>query len=260
MLHISGDFLQAIDNLNRGRIILGICGLAEGGYCPHNDRPSGRDPSSEIRNMLKPETIHSQIRCTVSPGQNAWSYAVSLLNIAHIDLNQAKEIFNKLIIQAILLPVALLRLILNSERKKFELAKVQIAGMSPFCLGKDNEIGSLCLERLLISQLGQVQNGNSDGPTLLCLGDVFIVNKDGKTAENLYMLALEGFTQMDIHCKPSTMHDPSRRILQMNKDIPQRQFPSIIQATDVSQIDDQESLTILTAPDQWLNMGSSKIQ
>ncbi|KAJ7342898.1 hypothetical protein DFH08DRAFT_811234 [Mycena albidolilacea] len=101
-----GKFLQAIDNLNRGRIILGICGLAEGDLAH-----TMIGHQAEIH-LLKSEyaqarNIHSQIVATVSLGQNAWSYAVSLLNIAQIDvmcgdtmdvyhkLNQAKEIFNK---------------------------------------------------------------------------------------------------------------------------------------------------------------------
>jgi hypothetical protein len=46
-------------------------------------------------------------------------------------------------------------------------------------------------------------------------------------------------------------------------------FEQSLQATDVAQIDmrlsaaekcDQEALTTLTAPDQWLNTGSSEIQ
>jgi hypothetical protein len=34
---------------------------------------------------------------------------------------------------------------------------------------------------------------------LLFLGDVFIANKDQETATNAYIVALEGFTYMDIH-------------------------------------------------------------
>jgi hypothetical protein len=34
---------------------------------------------------------------------------------------------------------------------------------------------------------------------LLFLGDVFITNEEYETANNLYLLALEGFTYMDVH-------------------------------------------------------------
>lgn len=34
---------------------------------------------------------------------------------------------------------------------------------------------------------------------LLFLGDLFITNKDEETATNLYLVALEGFTCMDVH-------------------------------------------------------------
>jgi hypothetical protein len=116
---------------------------------------------------------------------------------------------------------------------------------------------------------------------LLCLGDVFIVNTDEKTAENLYMLALEGFTQMDVHrsraqCM-SHLGDLANKQGHISKAISlwqkaQTLFERSLQAKDVAHIDvrlsaaekvDWEALlepTTLTAPDQGLNMGSSEIQ
>jgi hypothetical protein len=113
---------------------------------------------------------------------------------------------------------------------------------------------------------------------LLCLGDVFIINKDGKTAENLYMLALEGFIQMDIHRSRAQcmirLGNLANEEGHISKAISlwktaRPLFERSLQATDVAQIDvrlsaaekrDQEALTTLTAPDQWLNTGSSEIQ
>jgi hypothetical protein len=113
---------------------------------------------------------------------------------------------------------------------------------------------------------------------LLFLGDVFIINKDGKTAENLYMLVLEGFTQMDVHRSRAQcmirLGDLANKQGYTSKAISLWQaarplFERSLQATDIAQIDvrlsaaekcDREALNTLTAPDQWLNTGSSEIQ
>ncbi|KAJ7162482.1 hypothetical protein C8R46DRAFT_1104780 [Mycena filopes] len=42
---------------------------------------------------------------------------------------------------------------------------------------------------------------------LLCLGEVFLATNDQKTAENLFIAALDGFTSMDIHCSRAECMD-----------------------------------------------------
>ncbi|KAJ7796559.1 hypothetical protein B0H14DRAFT_3157958, partial [Mycena olivaceomarginata] len=101
-----GNFLQAIESIHRGRIILGICGLA-GGDLDHKMANQQAEIHFLKSEYAQARSIHSQIVATVSPDQDALTHAISLLNIAHIDticgdmqdvynkLNQAKEIFNK---------------------------------------------------------------------------------------------------------------------------------------------------------------------
>ncbi|KAJ7805389.1 hypothetical protein B0H14DRAFT_2880764 [Mycena olivaceomarginata] len=128
------------------------------------------------------------------------------------------------------------------------------------CWGTYNEVELFCLERLAdirawpssewqfrwtVTYLGYAYKTKDNfalHKALLCLGDVFIINKDGKTAENL------------TYHKAISMWQTARPL-----------FERSLQATDVTHIDlrlsaaekcDQEALITLAAPNQWLNMGS----
>ncbi|KAJ7333393.1 hypothetical protein DFH08DRAFT_1021040 [Mycena albidolilacea] len=304
-----GNFLQAMDSLHRSRMILGICGLA-GANLDH-----GLAILQGEIHLLKSEyaqarSIHSQIVATASrdPNEYAYAYAISLLNIAHIDamcgdtrdmyhkLNQAKEIFNKSACSSEIMYCNTIEADIELREKKFDLAKIRFQECLHSTWGVDNEVESLCLERLAditawpssewqfrwpVTYLGYAYKTKDNfalHKALLYLGDVFIINKDGKTAENLYMLALEGFTQMDVHCSRAQcmihLGDLANEQGHTSKAICLWQaarplFERSLQATDVAQIDvrlsaaekcDQEALTTLTAPDQWSNTGSSEIQ
>ncbi|KAJ7349728.1 hypothetical protein DFH08DRAFT_935707 [Mycena albidolilacea] len=302
-----GNFLQAIDNLHRGRILLGICGLAGGGH------DQGMAILQGEIHFLKSEYaqargIYSQIVATVSLDQNPYTHAISLLNIAQIDaicgdmrdvyhkLNQAKEIYNRLPHSETRISCDIVEADIELRDKKFDLAKITFQKCLHFIWGTDHEVESFCLERLAnitawpssewqfrwpVTYLGYAYKTNDNfalHKALLCLGDVFIINKDGKTAANLYMLALEGFTQMDVHHSRAKcmihLGDLANEQGHTSKAISLWQtarplFEQSLQATDVAQIDvklsaaekrDQEPLTTLTGPDQWLNTGSSEIQ
>ncbi|KAJ7353322.1 hypothetical protein DFH08DRAFT_934280 [Mycena albidolilacea] len=300
-----GNILQAIDNLHKGRVILGICGLSGGELDQNMAIQQG-----EIH-LLKSEyaparSIHSQIVETVSPEQDAYTHAMSLLNIAHIDticgdtrdmyhkLNQIKESLKNSGYPRDIVVCNMFIADVTLREGKFDLAKITFQECLDSICGADNEVESFCLERLAditawpssewqfkwpVMYLGYAYKTKENltlQKALLCLGDVFIVNKDGKTAENLYMLALEGFTQMDIHHSRAQcmirLGDLANKQGQTSKAISLWQtarplFERSLQATDVGQIDvrlsaaercDQEALT--TSTDWWLNTGSSEIQ
>ncbi|KAJ7846201.1 hypothetical protein B0H14DRAFT_2772974, partial [Mycena olivaceomarginata] len=211
-------------------------------------------------------------------------------------LNQAKEIFKKFSSSGEKIYCNMTEADIELREKKFDLAKITFQECLHSIWGTDNEVESFCLERLAnitawpssewqfrwpVTYLGygyKTKDNFALHKALLCLGDVFIINKDGKTAENLYMLALEGFTQMDIHCSRAQcmirLGDLANKQGHTSKAISLWQtarplFEQSLQATDVAQIDvklsaaekcDQEALTTLTGPDQWLNTGSSEIQ
>ncbi|KAJ7354363.1 hypothetical protein DFH08DRAFT_933889 [Mycena albidolilacea] len=302
-----GNFLKAIESLHRGRIILGICGLAGGNLDQRMALQQG-DIHFLKSEYAQARSIHSQIVATVSPDQDAYTHAISLLNIAHIDticgdmqdiynkLNQVKEIYSKRANPAEILYCNMTEADIDLREKKFDLAKIRFQECLHSTWGPDIETESFCLERLAditawpssewqfrwpVAYLGYAYKTKQNfalHKALLCLGDVFIVNKDGKTAEKLYMLALEGFTQMDIHRSRAhcmiRLGDLANKQGYTSKAISLWQtarplFEQSLQATDVTQIDvrllaaekrDQEALTTLTAPDQSLNMGSSEIQ
>ncbi|KAJ7712080.1 hypothetical protein B0H14DRAFT_3172051 [Mycena olivaceomarginata] len=120
-------------------------------------------------------SIHSQIVATVSPDLNAYTHAMSLLNIVHIDiicgdvmdvyhkLNQAKQIFNMFAGQQKLYTVTQLRLILNSERKKLTWQRSDSGNVFIPPAGQTMRFNHSAWKDLPISQPGQVWNGNSDG-------------------------------------------------------------------------------------------------
>ncbi|KAJ7838030.1 hypothetical protein B0H14DRAFT_2790306, partial [Mycena olivaceomarginata] len=211
-------------------------------------------------------------------------------------LNQVKEIFNRLPHSGAMIHCDIVEADIELREKKFDLAKITFQECLHSIWGTDNEVESFCLERLAnitawpssewqfrwpVTYLGYAYKTNDNfalHKALLCLGDVFIINKDGKTAANLYMLALEGFTQMDIHRSQAQcmirLGDLANKQGHTSKAISLWQtarplFERSLQARDVAQIDarlsaaerhEHEALTTLTAPDQWLNMESSEIQ
>jgi tetratricopeptide (TPR) repeat protein len=211
-------------------------------------------------------------------------------------LNQAKEIFNQFENPSENIYCNVTEADIELREKKFDLAKIRFRECLHSTWGTDNEVESFCFERLAditawptsewesrwpVTYLGyayKIKDKLALHKALLCLGDVFIINKDGKTAEKLYMLALEGFTQMDIHRSRAQCmirlgnlaneEGHTSKAISLWKTA-RPLFERSLQATDVAQIDvrlsaaekrDQEALTTLTAPDQWLNTGSSEIQ
>ncbi|KAJ7825213.1 hypothetical protein B0H14DRAFT_2821181, partial [Mycena olivaceomarginata] len=211
-------------------------------------------------------------------------------------VESSKRNFNKLAGSGEITYCNMIEADIELREKKFDLAKIRFQECLHSIWGIDNEVESLCLERLAditvwpssewqfrwpVTYLGYAYKTKDNlalHKALLCLGDVFIISKDGKTAENLYTLALEGFTQMDVHrsgaqCMirlgdlANKQGHTSKAIFLWQKARPL--FERSLQTTDVAQIDvrllgdekrDQEALPTLTAPDRWLNMGSSEIQ
>jgi tetratricopeptide (TPR) repeat protein len=153
-----GNFPQAIDSVHRGRMILGICGLA-GGYLDRRLAIEQGEIHFQKSEYAQARSIHSQIVATVSPDQDAYAHAMSLLNCVHIDticgdmqdvyhkLNQAKEIFNKLAGSGEIIYCNMIEADIELREKKFDLAKIRFQE----CLHSnwpDIETELFCLERL----------------------------------------------------------------------------------------------------------------
>jgi predicted kinase len=113
------------------------------------------------------------------------------------------------------------------------------------------------------------------------LGDVFLVTKDDETATNLYIVALDGFTHMDIHCSRAQcmvrLGDLANVQGHTSKAIgfwttARQLLERSLQAKDMAQIDVRLStmdkahqkyllqFTTLSAPDRALNRETSESQ
>ncbi|KAJ7249529.1 hypothetical protein B0H12DRAFT_1300352 [Mycena haematopus] len=162
---------------------------------------------------------------------NALPFAFSLLNIAYIDiqisdtaesvrknLNTAMEIFTNFGHIGGIIACKISGADMDLREHMFDLAQVKFRECLHHSWGIDNEGESLCLERLAnikawpaielqwrwpVIYLGwayKVKEKLALYKALLFLGDVFMLNNnDEHTAFNLYTIALEGFTFMDVH-------------------------------------------------------------
>ncbi|KAJ7898663.1 hypothetical protein B0H14DRAFT_2557153 [Mycena olivaceomarginata] len=246
-----------------------------------------------------------------SPDQNGFSYAISLLNIAHIDaicgdttdlhhnLHQAKDIISNFVSPVGMIYFGMIEADIELREEKLDLAKVRFQEYLLSVWGTNNQIESFCLERLAdikawstsdwqfrwpVTYLGYAYKTKDElalHKALLCLGDVFIVNTDRKTAANLYTLALEGFTHIDVHHSRAQcmirLGDLANEQGHTSKAISLWQtarplFEQSLQSKDITQIDvrllaaeksNQKALlelTTLNEPDQLLNRGTFEIQ
>ncbi|KAJ7349742.1 hypothetical protein DFH08DRAFT_997021 [Mycena albidolilacea] len=156
-----GKFLQTMDSLHRGRILLGVCGLA-GGNLGHQMANLQGEVHFLKSEYSQARSIYSQIVATVSLDHDPWFHAGSLLSVARVDtvcgdtrdvyrgLDQAKEIYNQLNLSGVMIRCDMVEADIELREKKFDLAKITFQECLHSIWGTDNE-------------LGQVQNGNSDG-------------------------------------------------------------------------------------------------
>jgi hypothetical protein len=183
--------------------------------------------------------------------------------------------------------------------EKFEMAKIKFKEILTFHWGRDNEVELFFLGRLADIRAWPASEWYLSWPVIYCgcaykykdklelhkallfLGDVFLASKDDETATNLYVVALEGFTHMDVYRSRAQcmvrLGDLANEQGHTSKAIgfwttARPLFEQSLQAKDVAQIDvrllavDKAhltsllQLTTLRAPDQSLNRETSEIQ
>jgi hypothetical protein len=131
-------------------------------------------------------------------------------------LNKAKTILNKYTSMGDSIYIRMIEASIELREEKFDMAKAKL--QECIHLGTENQVESFCLERLADVKAWPSSEWQFKWPVIYCgsaykskdklalhkallfLGDVFIVTKDDETATNLYKIALDGFTQMDVHC------------------------------------------------------------
>jgi tetratricopeptide (TPR) repeat protein len=223
-----GHYQGCISQLNRAKEIVGICGML-GGSLDY----SITSIQVEVH-LLKSEyaQARSMYMQTVdnTAGQNARAYAYGLLNVAQIDiviggaaeevyqnLHKAQEIFSSLHCSSEIIFCEMSKADLELREQQFDKAKWKLQDCLSSDSGREGQARSFCLERLANTKAWQATESQSNWPliylgyaqkskeklalykALLFIGDVFILNKDEDTAHNLYTVALDGFTYMDVH-------------------------------------------------------------
>ncbi|KAJ7828410.1 hypothetical protein B0H13DRAFT_1917099 [Mycena leptocephala] len=222
-----GDYQKTIQHLQRARGILDICGLAGG-------RQESLIQECEAEtHLLKSEytearSIHPQTLQLTD--EDPLMNACARLNIAQIDvilgtdaeevqqsLKEAKTIFSTTKyfygVSACDMVLADLRLREGDTSSASMLFQHTLKSI----WGRENGMVSFMLERLAnrtrwqtveftfiwpVVYLGHAQRSKEKlavHKALLFIGDVFIVQGEDETANNLFTVALEGFIYMDVH-------------------------------------------------------------
>ncbi|KAJ7302602.1 hypothetical protein DFH08DRAFT_826484 [Mycena albidolilacea] len=221
-----GNWQKSMTTLYRARELLSLCGMSRSGV-DHEITIEQAEIHLAKFEYAEARRLYSQMVETTSPDHNAHACASALLNIAEIDimigqpaqdvdnnLSKAKVLFSSMNMQKGIIFCDMLWA--DVECRVGKTAKILETLHSAW--GKEHQIMSFCLERLSNVNAWQSAGSQSRWPVvylgyahkskdklalhkaLLYLGDVFISHDDEETAQNLWIVALEGFTSMDVHC------------------------------------------------------------
>jgi tetratricopeptide (TPR) repeat protein len=228
--HMLGNYRQSVSLSNRAMHLLRLCGISGGNFMLHAMLNSQAEAHKMKSEYVEAHNIHTQILHKHSTGQDLYLCGIATLNIAEIDITMAspkeniqekidaaKVIFTALRVHAPIMWCECVQADLNLREGDKSGANTLFCKSLTGSWGQQCDIVSYCLERL--ADLGR-WNGHhsiSPWPTVLLayslkskeklgvnkalqfLGDVFHTQNDEDTAVTLYMVALEGFTSMDVH-------------------------------------------------------------
>jgi tetratricopeptide (TPR) repeat protein len=226
-----GNYSRCLSLLNRAMSLLFLCGMRGGGLDNYI-----RTTQAEVH-RLKSEYVEAHhiqlcIRQDFSADQNPYEHALALLNIAQIEvevrgsvqavqqnINTAAGLFQKINFSAGITYCDMLRAALDVQAGNFLGARTLFQKCLRSTWGKDHEAVTYCLEKLSsVSQWSAADQTSSPWPVVLLvhsvkserklqlhkalqfLGDVFKAQGEQDTAISLFTVALNGFTQMDVHC------------------------------------------------------------
>jgi tetratricopeptide (TPR) repeat protein len=223
-----GNYKQSISLCSRARDLVALCGMSSG-YVDHSIMTTQAEIHKLKSEYVAARSIHSRILHETSVDQDSYTYGYALLNMAEIDVaigtpeedvqgvyEKAREIFSTRnhLKEVVMCDTILADLSLREAN--FLTAKTLFEGCLKVSF-KQNEIMTYCFERLGdVSRWGSpscvsnwttvflvhsVQRREKLGihKALQFLGDAFLAQDDEHTAINLFTVALEGFTYMDVH-------------------------------------------------------------
>jgi tetratricopeptide (TPR) repeat protein len=220
-----GNYKQSISLCSRARDLVALCGMS-GGQLDHSITTTQAEIYKIKSEYVAASSIHSRILQETSVDQDFYTCGLALLNVAEIDVSigapkddvqrncdAAEKIF-RTGVEVTMCDTILADLYLR-EGNMLE-AKTLFERCIKVSSG-DSEITAYCLERLgNFSRWGFLDEMSSQTTVFLVhslkskenlgihkglqfLGDVFLVEDDTHTAISLFTVALEGFTDMDIH-------------------------------------------------------------
>ncbi|KAJ6486261.1 hypothetical protein DFH09DRAFT_1291617 [Mycena vulgaris] len=225
-----GDYRTSISQCQRARQLLERCGMSPGGL----DR-NIMNIEGEVH-LLKSEyvearSLHTQIVQSISAEKNAYDYALGLLNLAQIDilagadekdvkqnLDKAKSILYSMDRKKQLNFCDMLSAALNLRAHNFSIAKglfqrcLEAAWQNDsqavdYGLGRVSDVSQwpsddfMWGSRWTVVYLAYTQKYQSKlgfHKALQFMGHIFMTQGDEDTAHSLFIVALEGFTFMDV--------------------------------------------------------------
>jgi tetratricopeptide (TPR) repeat protein len=225
--HTLGNYMKAISLCIKARDILGLCGMSHGSL-DHNVMNTQAEIHKLKSEYVEARSIHNSILEETSI-QDPYSYAVALLNVAEIDVmigapkddverncDTARKIFNTTgYVEGVTMCDVTLADLYLREGNSLVAKMIFERCIKRTVVG--SEILSHCLEKLGDSSCWGDLYGMSGWTTVFLiyslkrkeklgiykalhfLGNVFLSQKDENTAISLFTVALEGFTQMDVH-------------------------------------------------------------
>ncbi|KAJ7909828.1 hypothetical protein B0H13DRAFT_2490039 [Mycena leptocephala] len=226
--HIFGNYTKAMSLCIRARALLDLCGMSHGAL--DHDIMNTQAHIHQLKSeYVEAHSIHTRI-LEGTTIQNPYSYGLALLNVAetgvligapkndvHRNCDTARRILTTVgDVEGVTMCDVFLG-DLHMREGNSSAAKIILVGCLKATL-ENSQIQTYCLERLADASCWGGLDGMSNWRTVFLvhslkrteklgiykalkfLGDVFLSQNDEQTAISLFTVALEGFTEMDVHC------------------------------------------------------------
>jgi tetratricopeptide (TPR) repeat protein len=222
-----GNYTKSMALCIRARDLLGLCGMSHG-VLDHDIMSTQAEIHRHKSEYVEARSIHNRILEEASI-QNPYNYGLALLNVAEIDVmvgapkddvqrncDRARKMLDTL---GDTVGVSMCDIILaDLHLREGNSLTAQIICERCFKWSlSSSQITSCCLERLGDASCWGDLDGMSSWTAVYLvislkrkeklgifkafrsLGDIFLAQHDEHTATNLFTVALEGFTEMDVH-------------------------------------------------------------
>ncbi|KAJ7107072.1 hypothetical protein C8R44DRAFT_323921 [Mycena epipterygia] len=226
-----GDLKESVRLCERARELLQLCGMQRG-QAHHSVMTHLAEVYIQKSDYLEARNIHIQLAQKASAQQDLFYHAFALLNIAEVDvtiggdvlevqknLDNAKKLFSTARSNLAGIYCGMILGDLHLREGDRIAAKDLLQQCLNATWGNDPQVVSYCLERLadvcrwtsnnidwsyrwpviFLVHAMKTQEKLAIHKALRFVGDVFISEGDEHTAHNVFTVALEGFTYMDVH-------------------------------------------------------------